>query len=154
MNKKILVIVVLILIALGVSVAMTAHAPTNEDAVYPQASVSIGGKAFKALVSSTEALRDKGLGQRDSLPADEVMLFAFDAPDLLGFWMKDMRFSIDMMWLDLNGTVITIAKSVSPDTYPKVYFPSRPALYVVETNAGVLQSLGVKEGDKVSIGQR
>jgi uncharacterized membrane protein (UPF0127 family) len=157
MNKKSLIagaLIVVALLAVSASMAKTVHAPTAEDVIYPRASVTIGGKAFKTLVAATEELRDKGLGLRDSLPADEAMLFVFDAPDLLGFWMKDMRFSIDMLWLDIDGTVVSMEKSVSPATYPKVFFPTRPALYVVETNAGVLESLGVKIGDKVSIAQR
>jgi hypothetical protein len=160
MNKKYFFFAAIIVLVVSATVAQTVHAPVqtanvvDADALYPRASVTIGGKAFQALVSSTEALRDKGLGQRDSLDTDKVMLFIFDAPDLLGFWMKDMRFSIDMMWLDAQGVVVSIENNVSPDTYPKVYFPTKPSLYVIETNAGVLQSVGVKVGDKVTIAQK
>ena len=73
----------------------------------------------------------------------------FEKPEKEGFWMKDMKFSIDIIWIDENMSVIHIEKSLSPDTYPKVYYPESPAKYVLEVSAGQADSLGLKIGDKI-----
>ncbi len=70
------------------------------SAAYKHSAVTIAGKTFDALVSDTDALREQGLSGRSELKAGQAMIFIFDKPDNLGFWMKDMRFSIDMLWLD------------------------------------------------------
>ena len=115
-----------------------------------QPTIIVGNKAFSVLVSDTDKLREQGLSGRDGLAEDQAMLFIFDKPDMLGFWMKDMKFSIDMLWLDSNYRVVSFERNVSPDTYPKIFFPKALSRYVVELSAGTLASLGVKEGDEVS----
>lgn len=67
---------------------------------------------------------------------DQGMLFVFNAPDTVCFWMKDMRFSLDIIWLDAQKEVVHIEKNVSPETFPKTYCPDKPAQYVIELNAG------------------
>jgi len=88
------------------------------------------------LFARTDTEQELGLGQRASLPIDEGMLFIFDTPSEYAFWMKDMSFPIDMIWLDAGFHIVYIAENVSPDTYPQTFSPSAPSLYVLETNAG------------------
>ncbi|HVT75265.1 MAG TPA: DUF192 domain-containing protein [Candidatus Paceibacterota bacterium] len=121
------------------------------DGAYRHAQVSIGGETFDALVADTDALRDLGLGGRKGLDHDKAMLFIFDTPDYLGFWMKDMLFSIDMLWLDADMRVVSLEEDVSPKTYPKAFFPEKPARYVVEFSAGTLDALHVNVGDRASL---
>ena len=75
------------------------------------------------------------------------MLFVFDKPDTYGFWMKDMHFSIDMIWLDENFRVVTVASDVPANSYPKTYHPTDKSLYVLETNAGYAEKNNIKVGD-------
>src|SRR5258706_3224612 len=60
-----------------------------------------------------------GLGGRDSMSADQGMLFKFTAKDPKpGFWMKDMRFDLDLIWIN-NGRIIGITKNVPAPKDPQ-----------------------------------
>jgi uncharacterized membrane protein (UPF0127 family) len=67
---------------------------------------------------------------------DPGLLFVFDEPGLHGIWMKDMRFPIDILWLDDAFQVVDVRKNVAPDSYPTVFKPTKPARYVLEVTAG------------------
>ncbi len=64
------------------------------------------------------------------------MLFVFDEPGKHGIWMKDMRFPLDIIWIDNNLRIVDIKKNISPDTFPEVFEPKSDATFVVEVNAG------------------
>src|SRR3990167_8151062 len=85
--------------------------------------INIDNIYFQVEVADTETLREQGLGGRRSLPAGRGMLFIFDQPGSWGIWMKDMRFSLDIMWAREDGTIITVVPNVTPDTYPLVLRP-------------------------------
>ncbi|MEK7607424.1 MAG: DUF192 domain-containing protein [Patescibacteria group bacterium] len=118
---------------------------------YKHAEVTINGKVFDAYVSDTEKLREKGLSGLSSIENNEVMLFVLPNSDMYGFWMKDMFFAIDILWLDDNFEVVSFKKNVSPDTFPKIFFPKKPAKYVIELKSGTLTKLVLKDHDKISI---
>jgi hypothetical protein len=103
-------------------------------------------QTLSLLFARTDAERDLGLGQRASLPANEGMLFVFDTPSEYAFWMKDMSFPIDMIWLDSDFRIVYIAPNVSPATYPQTFSSTAPSLYVLETNAGYAQRNGLVVG--------
>jgi uncharacterized membrane protein (UPF0127 family) len=118
---------------------------------YRKAAVAISGEPFEALVADTDALRERGLGGFKGLGEHQAMIFVFDTPGDYAFWMKDMLFSIDMLWLDQDGEVVSFEESVSPQTYPRSFSPKGYSLYVVELPAGTLARLGVREGDRASL---
>lgn len=96
-------------------------------------------------VADDDAERALGLGQRDSLGQGiDGMLFILPNASQAGIWMKDMRFSIDIIWLDQDFKIVDIAKRVSPNTYPQTFTPRTPANYVVELAAGKSDMLGLK----------
>jgi uncharacterized membrane protein (UPF0127 family) len=111
-----------------------------------QKALNINDRHYSLQVVSTEAERAKGLGGRESMSADQGMLFVFDRPEAACFWMKDMRFSLDIMWLDAGKRVIHVARDVSPQTYPKSFCPPTPAKYVIELNAGEAAKSGITTG--------
>jgi uncharacterized membrane protein (UPF0127 family) len=62
--------------------------------------------------------------------------------------MKDMKFNIDIVWLDESFTITQIESNVSPDTYPTTTFiPEKDSLYVLEFNAHFVEENGLKVGD-------
>jgi uncharacterized membrane protein (UPF0127 family) len=63
--------------------------------------------------------------------------------------MKDMRFPIDMLWLDANGRVVTLRGSVSPDTYPAVFSATEPARFVLELPAGYADRHSISLGERL-----
>ena len=105
---------------------------------------------YKVLLSETPELRTKGLSGRQSLGTDEVMLFMFEREGRNFFWMKDMLFPIDIVWVGADRRIIHIEKNVSPESFPKSFGPDENSKYVLEFKAGTADSVGIKIGDSVS----
>jgi len=116
-----------------------------------QADIYIGQTEVLADIADTPDSREKGLGGRTGLGDNEGMLFEFPKPDYYGFWMKDMKFSIDMVWLDANLNVVSIQEDVLPSSYPEVFKPQEPALYVLEVPSGFTLLHDIKIGDAAKI---
>ena len=66
------------------------------------------------------------------------MLFIFDSPAQYGFWMKDMDFAIDIVWIDEKFHVVDVDKEVLPETFPQVFYPDQAVVYVLELPAGTV----------------
>lgn len=111
--------------------------------------VHIGGRDVRAIIADTPALREKGLSGRSGLAPDEGMLFVFPADRKYGFWMKDMRFPIDILWLSSAGAILDMRTNVSPDGYLAVFEPRAPARFVLELPAGFADAYTVRVGDTV-----
>lgn len=135
----------LCLLVLGVLMVLADHSKTDG---YATKDLVANGAHFKTMVADTDVLREKGLGQRSSLPSDQAMVFTYPRTTQLCFWMKDMSFSIDMVWLDSGKKVVATEANVSPNTYPKSY--CHDASYVVEFNAGATEKIGLKTGDSLT----
>jgi uncharacterized membrane protein (UPF0127 family) len=112
--------------------------------------IHIGNHLINAQVSSTETQRDKGLSGTSSLGSNDGMLFVFTRPGNYGFWMKDMNYNLDIVWLNSNKKVSYIAQNLSPRSYPSVYFPSYPSKYVLELNAGSVKKLNIIPGEQIN----
>jgi uncharacterized protein len=96
------------------------------------------GKVLQVEIMANDADRAMGLMFRPSLPSDRGLLFVFEQADFHGFWMKNCRFPIDMVWLDESRKVVHVGESVPPCASEQcpVYSPMQRALYVVEMGAG------------------
>jgi uncharacterized membrane protein (UPF0127 family) len=102
-------------------------------------------------IADTPAKQELGLGNRSTVPDDYGMLFVFPKDSDPGFWMKDMRVPIDMIWMDSTGTIVKVDPSVSPATYPTVYQSPVPVTYVLETRAGYAADHGWTVGTKAPL---
>ena len=114
--------------------------------------VQIRGHVFAVDVAVTEEEKQKGLGYRDSLPENSGMLFPYGHKERYGYWMKGMRFPIDIIWIEDN-LIADISKNVPvavSGTLPS-YAPSKPVNKVLELNAGTADRIGAKIGDLVII---
>ena len=98
----------------------------------------------------TSMAREKGLSGRKGLASNEGMLFKFDTAGRQCIWMKDMRFSIDIIWLNSSNIITKLEENVSPNTYPRD-FCQEDTLYVIELNAGVARAKGLSIGNKVDL---
>lgn len=116
----------------------------------PTQTISIAGHDVQVEVANTELTRAHGLSDRESLAKDTGMLFVFPVPGFYEFWMKDMHFSIDMIWVDKDHTIVSINQDVAPDTYPGTFSPENPALYVIEVPAGYAKNYAITAGDVVT----
>ena len=99
-----------------------------------------------AVVADNKATEEQGLSGVITMPDDRGMLFVFFKPDIYSFWMKDMNFSLDMIWIDSKKKVVDVSGNISPETFPKTFSPSAPVSYVLEINAGLAERYGIKKG--------
>jgi uncharacterized membrane protein (UPF0127 family) len=118
-----------------------------------QSHAQVNGKELSLMIAKDEKARMKGLSNRRSLNENTGMLFVFEKKDIYGFWMKNMNFPLDIIYLDGNK-VIDIKKNVpqaeKDSENPPVYRPKKPANYVLEVNAGVADKLKITEGTTIT----
>jgi len=116
--------------------------------------VMVGNAAIEVEVAETPLAREKGLSGREKLDQNKGMLFVFPKKDYYPFWMKEMNFPIDIIWID-NDRVVDISYNVAaPSTvseFFKTYQPKEPVNFVLEVNAGFSKEYNVKVGDRVKI---
>lgn len=152
MKKNLLyILILLVIIAVAFMYVKGIPSPTNtDDYVFNQLiEISVGDTTLQTEVVSTPETAMKGLSGREALGENNAMLFVFSEDARYGFWMKDMHFSIDIIWLASDGTVVHVEKSVAPETYPTVFNPEKPVRYVLEIEAGRTDELGISLGDRV-----
>jgi uncharacterized membrane protein (UPF0127 family) len=111
------------------------------------------GFRVAVLVANTETTRARGLMFRDSLDEDDGMLFTFDVPGRHGFWMKNVRIPLDMIWLDDRARVVWIVERAPPCAVSPcpVYQPQSDASYVVEVVGGFVAKHAVRVGQSVTM---
>lgn len=108
----------------------------------------LNNRAFLIELANTPEKQARGLSGRTNLAENHGMLFDFTENVIPNFWMKEMHFPLDIIWLDGNKTVVDWEENISPDTFPKTFSPSKPVRYVLEINAGWAEKLNLKIGDK------
>jgi uncharacterized membrane protein (UPF0127 family) len=112
--------------------------------------LSNGGHTYTLTLATTSQTQEKGLGDRSSLPIDQGMLFVFSGESMQCFWMKDMHFSLDMIWVGTQKQVLFVKSDVSPNTYPESFCPNVQAQYVIELNAGQAKTANIQVGDTLN----
>ena len=114
----------------------------------------INNHAFNLYVAKTSKDQQIGLSKYDSLPQDFGMIFIFEKPDYYRFWMKNMKFPIDILFIKDNR-IVTIYQNVpSPRSQNEnllIYQPKSKADMVLEIQAGLSQKYNLKEGDDVKL---
>ena len=123
-----------------------------EEIVYSHAIVTTSsGKEIPVEVADTLKKRSLGLGKRTSLKKGWGMLFVFEKRKHHRFWMKDMRFPLDIIWLDNHRIVHIIhnAKPANSTDKPEVITSPLPANFVLEIAAGRSVKLRLKTGQQM-----
>lgn len=122
--------------------------------VKQKSSVLIDGKTFYVSIANTDEQKAKGLSIYKSLPLDSGMIFPFQNSGYYPFWMKEMKFPIDIIYIQ-NNKIVEIFEDVpaplSQDQQLPIYRPGTKANYVLEINAGLSKEFGFKKGDAVKI---
>ena len=126
--------------------------PFSKGPTFPEfVKIKIGEVEISAEIADTDAKRAQGLSGRETLGEYEGMLFVFPRADYYGFWMKDMRFPIDIVWIGEDMRIVGITKNVSPETFPEVFRPPLPARYVLETKSGLADTRAIEIGESISL---
>lgn len=119
-----------------------------------QRQIKVGDTLIKVEVADTTAKRSRGLSGRESLEPDSGMLFIFSELKKYQFWMKGMKFPIDMVFIS-NGKVVDILQNVPPpvpntaDKDLPTYQSVTEMDMMLEIPAGYVQSRNIKIGDTV-----
>lgn len=140
-------------VVLGLALATGCGSSARRDAPpEPDAWVTIGRARVATEIARTTPEKMRGLGGRDELAWGHGMLFPYQRADFLSFWMKDMRFSIDMVWIR-NGRIVEIAHRVpfDPSGPGPTVRPRELADAVLEVPAGYAEAMGWRRGDRVEV---
>ena len=114
------------------------------------ARVEIAGQEFTVEVADTPKERMEGLSVKNTLGEKEGMLFVFEEEGIYGFWMKDMKFPIDIIWIKGNK-VIGFDANVKSDSYPTTFYPPAAVDRVLELSEGAVNKFNINEGIEVLI---
>lgn len=117
---------------------------TNEYEAMKVVNIEIGKQRYKVEVACTEEDRIKGLQGRESLDKDKGMLFVFDEPDTIDFWMKDTKIPLDIIFINEDMEVISVYQG-EPEN--ENIAEEDDVQFVLEVNQGS----GIKEGDELDI---
>jgi len=153
MINKLQIIILCILIPVGLLYWYTYHKNVSiRDFFFSDVQImQVGDTALKVEIANSDEERTKGLSNRPGLASTQGLLFVFPETGYPSMWMKDMQFSIDIIWISEDLKVIGIEKELSPETYPRVYRPERPARYVLEINEGYAETYAIHEGQTVRL---
>lgn len=104
--------------------------------------IEIGDKEYNVEVARTEEEKIKGLQEKESLGENEGMLFIYDEPQELAFWMKDTAIPLDIVFIDEDGEVISVQQG---QPYDETLLEEDGVMYVLEVN----QNSGIQPGDEL-----
>jgi uncharacterized protein len=113
--------------------------------------IKIGEETLTVYLAKTTQEKSKGLSGIKRLEEVEGMLFIFEEEATPFFWMKDMNFPIDIIWINSEKEVIEITENISPETYPKTFSPEKPVKYVLEVDAKWCEEKNIQIGDKLTL---
>ena len=113
-------------------------------------------KCFNVEIADNDEERSQGLSGQEKLVYDHGLLFIFPEASEYGFWMKQMNFAIDIIWINGN-TIVDIKENLqpvnwdTPDSELTIYYPQKPADKVLELLNGTCQKYNIKIGDRVEL---
>lgn len=152
--------VIVALLAFGrglTSVGFIDNESQGQTNVRQSGVVSVTSKtmAVNAKVAAKADERKKGLSKIESMPLNEGMIFVFEEKGNYAFWMKDVKFALDIIWIGEDKKIVDIAFSAVPepgkgDEELTLYRPRAEAWYVLEVNAGLAVLHGLQIGDPIN----
>lgn len=150
-----LALIIIVVIALVIGPAETKKKNSVSQAspcgnYRHDAKVAINGKNFDVEVPKNPDAFAKGLGGRACITDTEGMLFSFKKPGQYPFWMKGMKFPIDIIWIGADHKVAAVEVDEKPSTYPDKFVNQKPAQYVLEIKAKQSKSLNINIGTPVT----
>ncbi len=118
-------------------------------------SMLVGDAEVEVKYANSKSERANGLSNVESLPENSGLLFMFEEPQTQpSFWMKDMNFPIDIIWISADKVVqvdynVPPPEPNTPDEELIIYTPKQPVDYVLEVNGGFSQTNGIEVGSTV-----
>ncbi len=129
-----------------------------ESVEFPRGTVKIDKVVLEVQIADTGLLLTQGLMFQEELPFDQGMLFVFEGEKMRSIWMPNMQFSLDILWLDIEGNVLHIEKNVLPcktaletATCPSYKGDNKLAKYVLEVTSGFVDKYTITTESKMEI---
>lgn len=120
----------------------------------PKSQITIAKQTFSVEVATSSAEQQKGLSGKDKLPQDQGVLFVFQKADHYPFWMKEMKFPIDIIFIKDNK-IVSITHNApivkKDDNNPPIYQSEVPFTHALEINSGLAKKYAFKKNDVVTI---
>jgi uncharacterized membrane protein (UPF0127 family) len=154
-------------LALAAALAACGPAPTPTPAPLPPAPAALtdgavyrveaGNVAYAAEVASSAYSRALGLSGRASLPPSTAMLFDLGSEREASFWMREMRFALDMVWMRADWSIVAVTHDVpppapgTPEADLPLYGPGEPVRFVLEVRAGEAAIQGIAPGGQLRV---
>lgn len=151
-QKRLVLIIIGAACVVGVYVAYIGLFLRSDRIYFPKYEQS-----FAVEIADTEELRTQGLSGRASLPSGHGMWFAFEDEAQRTFWMKNMEFPLDIIWLNNEKEIIGIESQAQPpsegvnDENLQRYVSPIDTQFVLEVNAGAAAAIGLEIGDRAVI---
>ncbi|MFZ5376345.1 MAG: DUF192 domain-containing protein [Patescibacteria group bacterium] len=117
--------------------------------------IKLGKQVIEVEVANTDTSRTQGLSDRQEIGSDGL-LFVFDKPDQYRFWMKQMRFGLDFIWL-ADQKIVEITRDVPPPVegqqlqFLDIYQPAVPADMMIEVAAGQAEKWGLEVDQELKL---
>ena len=145
-SQKIILIGLILIILFALLLPKILNNSQNAQACFKE-------NCFYVELAITNSQRAKGLMNREHLDKNRGMLFVFEKEGIYPFWMKNTLISLDMIWVNKNNEIIFIKKNALPckDNICYNISPDRPAIYVLEINAGMVDKMGISLGDLINL---
>lgn len=144
-----------VLLALGIIFLLSSSFVTKEHrkaGVKHENTMKLPEITLAIEVANTKEELEMGLSGRTSIGEKEGMLFIFPKMGQYQFWMKDMLFPLDIVWISDEGRVVSITENALPESYPKKIFKNDAfAKYVLEMKAGTSRKYGLYLGTSVGL---
>ncbi len=155
MKKVIFLIVIIITLVLIFFVVKNPLEKPEIASTTPKNTIyhlSIGSDIFEVEIADTPQKREVGLSEKESMNQNQGMLFVFEKSYLPLFWMKNMKFPLDFIWIKDNR-IVQISENIPvlTDGIASTIAPTTKIDSVLEINAGMTKKYNIAIGDKISI---
>ena len=110
-----------------------------------------GGRCVELKIAQSGKQRRIGLSNHKRLAKDSGMIFLYEKAGRYGFWMKDMDFAIDIIWLTEDNRVVGLKREARPESFPKMFRPDKSAKKVIEVVSGFTKTENINFGDRLKI---
>ena len=112
--------------------------------------VKIGENAYKLYIADNPESRTQGLSDIESMHRFEGLMFKFDDAQRYSFWMKDMRFALDFVYVK-DEIIVDLIRNKTPESYPESIMPQQPVDTIIELRAGEIDRSNPQIGDHIDL---
>lgn len=153
--KKLLFFYIILIILIVIAYFIKSNG-LNFPQKYNSRSITINGKKFNLLIAKSPEEKAIGLSKNKNLAKDAGMIFVFNEKGYYPFWMKNMKFPIDIIFID-DKTVTDVYKNIQPPNKNillsdlPIIKPTREINYVLEINSGLADTYKINPGDKAEM---